>query len=98
MTREEAIKYAKFRLECYSKGDGKYTEHGEFLVAAIEALQEPERMKGRWIEIIKDKRFGDEWDEIAIYKCSVCESEFVECMGTYNFCPNCGADMRGEEE
>ena len=42
MTREEAIKYAKFRLECYSKGDGKYTEHGEFLVAAIEALQEPD--------------------------------------------------------
>ena len=42
MTREEAIKYAKFRLECYSKGDGEYTEHGEFLVAAIEALEESE--------------------------------------------------------
>lgn len=42
MTREEALKYAKFRLECYSKGDGEYTEHGEFLAAAIEALQEPE--------------------------------------------------------
>lgn len=42
MTREEALKYAKFRLECYSKGDGEYTEHGEFLVAAIKALQEPE--------------------------------------------------------
>ena len=44
MTREEAIKYAKFRLECYSKGDGEYTEHGEFLVVAIAALQEPERI------------------------------------------------------
>lgn len=65
---------------------------------AIAALQEPERKKGHWIEIIKDERFGDEWDEIAVYKCSVCESEFVECMGTYNFCPNCGADMRGEQE
>ena len=42
MTREEAIKYAKFRLEGYSKGDGEYTEHGEFLVAAIEALEKPE--------------------------------------------------------
>ena len=42
MTREEAIKYAKFRLECYSKGDGEYTEHGEFLVAAIKALEKPE--------------------------------------------------------
>lgn len=48
MTREEAIKYAKFRLECYSKGDGEYTEHGEFLVAAIEALEksEPYVIKG----------------------------------------------------
>ena len=48
MTREEAIKYAKFRLECYSKGDGEYTEHGEFLVAAIKALEksEPYVIKG----------------------------------------------------
>ena len=48
MTREEALKYAKFRLECYSKGDGEYTEHGEFLVAAIEALEksEPYVIKG----------------------------------------------------
>ena len=98
MDRKEAIEYAKFRLECHTKGDGEYTDYGEFLVAAIEALQEPERKKGHWIEIIKDERFGDEWDEIAVYKCSVCESEFVECMGTYNFCPNCGADMRGEQE
>ena len=48
MTRKEALKYAKFRLECYSKGDGEYTEHGEFLVAAIEALEksEPYVIKG----------------------------------------------------
>ena len=42
MDRKEAIKYAKFRLECHTKGDGEYTDYGEFLVAAIEALQEPE--------------------------------------------------------
>ena len=42
MNRKEAIEYAKFRLECHTKGDGEYTDYGEFLVAAIEALQEPE--------------------------------------------------------
>ena len=38
MDRKEAIEYAKFRLECHTKGDGEYTDYGEFLVAAIEAL------------------------------------------------------------
>ena len=43
MDRKEAIEYAKFRLECHTKGDGEYTDYGEFLVAAIEALQEQEQ-------------------------------------------------------
>ena len=42
MDRKEAIEYAKFRLECHTKGDGEYTDYGEFLVAAIKALQEPQ--------------------------------------------------------
>ena len=86
MTRKEALKYAKFRLECYSKGDGEYTEHGEFLVAAIEALQEPERKKGQWEEI------RNAYGEIEGWTCT-CGRE-VKCK--YNYCPNCGADMRGE--
>lgn len=48
MDRKEAIEYAKFRFECHTKGDGEYTDYGEFLVAAIEALQEPER---KWIPV-----------------------------------------------
>lgn len=88
MTREEALKYAKFRLECYSKGDGEYTEHGEFLVAAIKALQEPERKKGRWVE--KEKyTFG------IMYDCSLCENRILDNGHPWNYCPNCGADMRG---
>ena len=47
MDRKEAIEYAKFRLECHTKGDGEYTDYGEFLVAAIEALQEQERKQGK---------------------------------------------------
>lgn len=88
MDRKKALKYAKFRLECYSKGDGKYTEHGEFLVAAIKALQEPERKKGRWAS--------------PKGKCPVCgEDKFkdldADIWADWNppFCPNCGADMRG---
>ena len=83
MNREEALKYAKFRLECYSKGDGEYTEHGKFLIAAIKALQEPEPKKGQWIE-------GK-----TLEKCSICGKKGFP---DWRYCPNCGADMRGKKD
>ena len=56
---------------------------------------EPKQKKGRWIE--KD----DCWDGI-YYECSVCKDSFTLIDGNppdnnYNFCPNCGCDMRGTE-
>ena len=47
----------------------------------------PTRAKGKWIEHEK------------VYECSECQ--IIRAKGTtgkYNFCPSCGADMRGEEE
>lgn len=43
-----------------------------------------ERKMGKWIKV------GDN-----AYRCSVCD-EVSCCMGSY--CPDCGADMRGEED
>lgn len=50
---------------------------------------EPERPKGGWIKW-SFKTFGamGDWE----YKCSNCEKVYG---GEYNYCPNCGADMRG---
>ena len=45
---------------------------------------EPERKKGKWIE--RD----DCWDGVWNY-CSVCMEQAIDL---YDFCPNCGADMR----
>ena len=50
--------------------------------------------KGEWIE--KEVFDGD-----TAYECSECGELFCLIDGTpadnlYNFCPNCGADMRGE--
>lgn len=58
------------------------------------AEPEPERKKGEWIEQ------DDGWDGI-YYECSECREAFTLMDGTpkdnlYNFCPSCGADMRGE--
>lgn len=39
-------------------------------------------------------RFGNQ----TLVKCSECEEEFLgNDVSDYNFCPNCGADMRGKE-
>jgi hypothetical protein len=51
----------------------------------------PERMKGAWI------------NEGRIIRCNKCKIGYATVKGmksalTYNFCPNCGADMRGDEK
>lgn len=47
---------------------------------------EPERKKGQWI--VHDYDLGRER-----YECAECKGR---CDLEYNFCPSCGADMRGE--
>lgn len=55
---------------------------------------QPERIKGRWISA--DAIFGGE-----PFYCSECgENTRDTVMGKprWNFCPNCGVDMRGEQD
>ena len=52
---------------------------------------EPERKKGAWI------------NEGRIIRCNKCKTGYAVVKGmksalTYKFCPNCGADMRGEQD
>ena len=83
MDRKEAIEYAKFRLECHTKGDGEYTDYGEFLVAAIEALQEKEQI----IKQLEELR-----DDPIMY----CSEDYWE--GHYMAAKEAIAIVRGEEE
>lgn len=48
---------------------------------------EPQRMRGRWVD--KNNMEGA-WNY-----CSICGEQAIDL---YDFCPNCGADMRGEQE
>ena len=66
---------------------------------AIEALKSEsifsaDRPKGEWIEMIDcDPITGEP------YPCGVRCSNCGDTLGCVaNFCPNCGADMRGEDE
>lgn len=50
---------------------------------------------GRWIWEPKTEISSDGW------KCSACNMEYhtqVPYFEEFNFCPNCGARMRGEEQ
>ena len=50
--------------------------------------EQPQRIKGRWIDVTKTG--GAE-----LWKCSECGE--LELEDSY-FCPNCGADMRGNTD
>lgn len=91
MTREEAVSYLEFeREQVLNKSDGITSNLTESYDMAIEELQEPERKKGRWengepCPICGEDRFKDLYADI-----------WADWQPP--FCPNCGADMRGESE
>ena len=74
----------------------------DFDVTEEEATKALERQQGKWIErsITHDRRDAKipEWQSA---KCSVCgkyhTTPFLYNIKWYNYCPNCGADMRGGE-
>ena len=63
-------------------------------VDEIEALPsaEPERKKGRWI--YDTERVWHDGGIYVQYHCSECRFQIIGSL--YNYCPCCGADMRGE--
>lgn len=65
----------------FSKRDGAFFEN--------EATLSAEAVQGEWGCMIADGSDGSHWYE---YECSHC-GEVV--LLPYNFCPNCGAEMKG---
>ena len=91
MSRYIDTKWLEENAKEYSLGYYDYDEYAVPLSALDEAPTiEPKR--GEWI---KDKS-----SPIA-YRCTACNTLqhwSVIQNGKYNFCPNCGADMREESE
>jgi rubrerythrin len=65
-----------------------------FMVANAPTV-EPQRKTGKWID---DGVYGDYHPHHA-WHCSECEESVIEIdTPWFKFCPNCGADMRGEKK
>ena len=99
----EALRYAQHRFTVADEAGGigtvKWSEDVIYFAAAERVLTElpsaqPERNKGKWIKQPYKS------DKYVIFRCSAClmESGFGHIESKWaNYCPNCGADMRGEE-
>ena len=90
MKREEAIKKLQKQKAEYLEEWVDYSGVAEAYDMAIEALQD--RPTGVWI----DKGGYNECSECGevAQKVELCDCVYERLT---NFCPNCGADMRGEE-
>ena len=52
-------------------------------------------VRGHWISTKEAEDMGDIMKEFTCSVCGCCEWDCTESE-SFNFCPNCGADMRGE--
>jgi len=85
-------------MECVNEGWVKFdTEKDEnrfiHLVRDIAPSAQPERKMGKWmVSYLEHEAMGI---RPKLLYCSEC----CQCMAySTNFCPNCGADMRGEQD
>ena len=68
-----------------------YNEMGIIIDTKAEELgssAQPERKTGKWIKASESRG-------TCLYKCSECGNLYL-CK--HSFCPNCGADMRGDKD
>ena len=70
-----------------------HNEHSRFLAMIDHAptIEARPVVRGVWIE----KEYCEPWGGYYLFHCSECDSPNAQKR---NFCPNCGADMRGDDD
>lgn len=87
MIKENAIH--RLLLLRHRKGNTELLN--ESLDMAIEALRQPERKKGKWVNNIHDIPICNQCGYMTPYDRAIDDYEYG------NYCPKCGAKMEGEE-
>ena len=77
----------KLKIIYASKDVEKFADAFNKFVDDIPTADVRENVMGEWIDMLDSELF-------VFKKCSLCGETGVKTM---NFCPNCGADMRGKE-
>lgn len=91
ISREAAIKLFNFAvLDCL--GMEPTIRAGDIIKAleSIPAADVREVKRGKWEDAMQSCHDSPH------VKCSVCGEYYWRYFNKFNFCPNCGADMRGE--
>ena len=89
--REDAIWWVKTECNPYGKPTLDF-ESGKKVIEHLEHMPSADRPQGEWIfrrEFVEDKPFTG-------YRCSNCN--YWKSMGAWNYCPNCGAKMKGADD
>ena len=99
----DALKNALCELGGDEWGDGELGVHADDIDAVINGIPTIEPKRGEWIDEADkyDASFG-----IHDYRCSNCNSYADEYIGGHewytmykpNYCPNCGAYMKGADD
>lgn len=94
VSREDAIRWVKTECNPYGKPTLDF-ESGKKVIEYLKSMPPvtPKRKKGKWKKAYLDhEAFGE---RPKIFYCSVC-NQCIICPT--NFCPSCGADMRGDAD
>ena len=107
----DEIRHALWEIDIPSPTVPEYIEHHEQIQSVWKLLDkkqkelyvlpsaQPERKRGKWI--YSEDEYG-----VDGYHCDKCGffvpwdyvHKFINYIEDYNYCPNCGADMRGEQD
>ena len=106
LTLDEAIKHCEEKTKELREQPFKEKMDIEDVAACEECAEEHEQL-AEWLKELKElKENKGEWSDLSTdgrhigwIACSVCGQEPPsESNLRTNFCPNCGADMRGDKE
>lgn len=92
ISRQAAMDALKQQAETMSEWSNRYAEQRKGVLTAvniIEDLPPAEPKKGKWGNIVDGTEYS--WGT-----CDTCGARIPMAYKYYEYCPHCGADMRGE--
>ena len=101
---DELMDYASrwFAYDPYNKIVARIFQDIELIIKGIPSTDVIEPKRGKWVQGTERQTIigASEGELRTIYalRCSYCNKEFGTLAKDYNFCPNCGADMRNSSE